>query len=142
MIVPSRPYRTGHSKFRYLSSPRPFRRTIVASNTANSRQYSFLSFLAIFELGSVLCGAAQSSAMLIIGRAVAGMGGSGLTNGAFTIVGASIPMEKRPAMLGIVISISQTGILIAPVIGGALAQYSTWRWCKYVLYARYDVHLY
>ena len=34
---------------------------------------TFLAFLALFELGSVLCGAAQSSAMLIIGRAVAGL---------------------------------------------------------------------
>ncbi|TVY33440.1 Efflux pump [Lachnellula subtilissima] len=97
-----------------------------------SSKYSFLCFLAVFELGSVLCGAARSSTMLIIGRAVAGMGGSGLTNGAFTIIGASVPMEKQPAMQGIMISISQSGIVIAPMLGGALAQYSTWRWCFYL----------
>lgn len=50
----------------------------------------------MLEIGSVLCGAAQSSNMLIIGRAVAGLGGSGLSNGALTIIGAAAPMHKRP----------------------------------------------
>jgi MFS family permease len=50
----------------------------------------------VFELGSVICGAAQSSAMLIVGRAVAGMGGSGLINGALTILSAAVTLEKRP----------------------------------------------
>lgn len=36
--------------------------------------------------------------MLIVGRAVAGMGGSGIQNGAFTIVAGSVPMPKRPGM--------------------------------------------
>jgi len=34
--------------------------------------------------------------MLIIGRAVAGLGGSGLSNGALTILAAAAPMHKRP----------------------------------------------
>jgi hypothetical protein len=37
--------------------------------------------------------------MLIVGRAVAGMGGSGIQNGAFTIVAGSVPMPRRPGML-------------------------------------------
>lgn len=34
--------------------------------------------------------------MLIVGRAVAGLGASGLTNGALTILAAAVPMHKRP----------------------------------------------
>ena len=34
--------------------------------------------------------------MLIIGRAVAGLGASGLINGALTITEAAAPMPKRP----------------------------------------------
>ena len=59
-------------------------------------QYTFLIFVALFELGSLLCGVAVSSNMLIVGRAVAGMGASGLANGAITIVAACAPLEKRP----------------------------------------------
>lgn len=36
--------------------------------------------------------------MLIIGRAVAGMGTSGLQSGGLTIIAASVPLEKRPGM--------------------------------------------
>ena len=37
--------------------------------------------------------------MLIVGRAVAGMGASGLINGALTILAASSPLHKRPGEL-------------------------------------------
>jgi MFS family permease len=59
-------------------------------------QWSFLFFFAIFELGSVLCGAATSSAMLIVGRTVAGLGGAGIINGAIMIISGCVPQEKRP----------------------------------------------
>jgi MFS family permease len=62
-------------------------------------QFTFLAFLLIFEVGSAICGAAASSTMLIIGRAVAGVGGSGLVNGALTIIAASLPIHKRPGMV-------------------------------------------
>jgi MFS family permease len=62
----------------------------------NDKQLTFLAFLLLFEVGSVLCGAAVSSTMLIIGRAVAGLGGSGLISGALTIIAAALPLHKRP----------------------------------------------
>jgi MFS family permease len=34
--------------------------------------------------------------MLIIGRAVAGLGGSGLMNGGLTILSTCVPLQKRP----------------------------------------------
>ena len=43
-------------------------------------------FLGLFELGSLLSGVATSSKMFIVGRAVAGMGGSGIVNGGLTII--------------------------------------------------------
>ena len=95
-------------------------------------QYTFLSFLAVFELGSLLCGVANSSKMLTVGRAVAGLGSSGIVNGALTIMAACVPLEKRPVHLGAMMSISQLGILLGPLIGGALTQYTTWRWCFYI----------
>jgi MFS family permease len=58
----------------------------------------FLSFFAIFEIGSVICGAATSSTMLIIGRAIAGLGGAGLLNGGYTIIYATVPLPKQPGM--------------------------------------------
>jgi MFS family permease len=67
-------------------------------------KYTFIIFLAIFELGSLICGVSQSSNMLIVGRAVAGIGASGLMNGALTIIAACSPLEKRASKASILLS--------------------------------------
>lgn len=81
---------------------------------------TFMSALAIFELGSVLCGAANSSEMLIIGRAVAGIGAAGLFSGGMTIVGFSVPLRKRPIFIGLVSSMFGIASVVGPILGGAL----------------------
>ncbi|RAQ41629.1 MFS multidrug transporter [Aspergillus flavus] len=95
-------------------------------------KWTFLSFFALFEIGSLICGVANSSKMLIIGRAVAGMGSSGMLNGAMNILAAAVPMHKRPTLMGIIMGIAQLGLVSGPLIGGAFTTSSTWRWCFYI----------
>ncbi|PVH74376.1 hypothetical protein DL98DRAFT_552242 [Cadophora sp. DSE1049] len=97
-----------------------------------STKWSFLTFFFLFELGSLLCAAAQDSVMLIVGRAVAGIGSSGLINGGLTIVSACLPVHKQPAATGILISFCQLGIALGPILGGAFTEYVSWRWCFYI----------
>ncbi|PLB46350.1 MFS general substrate transporter [Aspergillus steynii IBT 23096] len=52
-----------------------------------SAKYTFMGFLFVFELGSLLSAAAVSSKMLIVGRAIAGLGSAGIYNGGLTIMG-------------------------------------------------------
>ncbi|KAH0425118.1 hypothetical protein CcaCcLH18_11137 [Colletotrichum camelliae] len=62
-------------------------------------KWIYLSCLFLFELGSLICGVAKSSNMLIVGRAISGMGSAGLYNGALTIIGNSVPLAKRPMII-------------------------------------------
>ena len=62
-------------------------------------KWCYIVFFTIFELGSAICGAAQSSNMLIVGRAIAGVGAAGISSGAYTVLSASVPLEKRPGKL-------------------------------------------
>ncbi|KAH6882235.1 efflux pump protein [Alternaria rosae] len=92
----------------------------------------FLTFVSLFELGSLLCGVASSSAVLIAGRVVAGLGASGIVNGAMTILAGAVPVEKSPVYTGIVLGTAQMGIVAGPLIGGALTEHAIWRWCFYM----------
>ncbi|KAL9619446.1 MAG: hypothetical protein Q9160_005957 [Pyrenula sp. 1 TL-2023] len=60
----------------------------------------FLSAIAIFELGSLLCGVAPNSTAFIIGRAVAGAGSSGIFGGALSVMIHLVPLQKRPLFAG------------------------------------------
>lgn len=63
-------------------------------------KYTFLSSILIFEIGSVICGAAPNSIALIIGRAISGIGGSGIFGGALIIIAESTPLAKRALFTG------------------------------------------
>lgn len=82
-------------------------------------KWTFIVALTIFELGSVVCGAATSSAMLIIGRAIAGVGAAGLFSGGMTIIGYSVPLRRRPIFIGFVSSMFGIASVVGPILGGA-----------------------
>lgn len=68
----------------------------LTASESKTNQWTFLVFFGIFELGSLLCGTAVSSAMLIVGRVVAGFGAAGIIIGAITIISSCVPLERRP----------------------------------------------
>ncbi|KAI1171392.1 MFS general substrate transporter [Nemania sp. FL0916] len=97
-----------------------------------SIKWTFLSFFLVFVVGSALCGAAQSSSMFIVGRAIAGVGSSGIGNGALTIISAILPPRAQARAMGVNMGLGQLGLALGPIVGGLFTEYVSWRWCFYV----------
>ena len=89
----------------------------------------YLSSILIFEVGSILCAASPMSSVFIFGRAIAGLGAAGLYQGALNIVGRTVELEKRPFYFSIVVSSFGISVCIGPILGGALTDHVSWRWC-------------
>ncbi|KAH8806100.1 major facilitator superfamily domain-containing protein [Xylogone sp. PMI_703] len=92
----------------------------------------FLICCALFELGSAVCGAAPSSNAFIVGRAIAGLGCSGILSGAMVILFHTIPLQQRPIYQGSYGAVFAIGSVIGPLIGGLFTDKVTWRWCFYI----------
>ena len=89
----------------------------------------FLISIVIFEVGSLLCTLAPTSKVLILGRGVAGLGCSGILCGVMTILPLSVPLRKRPLLVGIGGAVETFASVIAPVLGGVLTDKVSWRAC-------------
>ncbi|KAK0385481.1 hypothetical protein NLU13_6661 [Sarocladium strictum] len=93
--------------------------------------YIFNIFL--FEIGSAICGAAPTIEALIIGRIIAGVGGSGMYSGTLTYVSVLCDQQEKPAYLAGSTVVWGVGSVLGPVVGGAFAGSSaTWRWGFYI----------
>ncbi|CAG7938445.1 unnamed protein product [Penicillium nalgiovense] len=97
-----------------------------------SIKWSFLVFFFIFEVGSAICGAAQSSPMFIIGRVIADAGSAGVANGAVTTISAVLPTKKQAHFMELIMGMGQLGLATGPIIGGAFTTKASWRWCFYI----------
>ncbi|KAL8722884.1 MAG: hypothetical protein Q9225_000717 [Loekoesia sp. 1 TL-2023] len=92
----------------------------------------FLLAISLFEIGSLICGVAPSSTTLIVGRAIAGLGAAGIFSGALIIIAHNVPLEKRPVHTSAVIGMYGIASVAGPLMGGALADHVSWRWCFYI----------
>ncbi|RSL82241.1 Efflux pump aflT [Fusarium oligoseptatum] len=92
----------------------------------------FLSALFVFEVGSLICAIAPTSTVLIIGRAIAGLGSAGIFTGALVTIAHTVVREKRPIFFGLLGGMYGIASVAGPLMGGAFTDHATWRWCFYI----------
>ncbi|KAL2391895.1 MFS-type efflux pump MFS1 [Exophiala dermatitidis] len=116
----------------YLLTNCSFQLVFGAMYSSFSIKGVLLSAILIFEVGSAVCGSAQGSVALIVGRAIAGVGAAGIFQGAFMVVAITVAPQKRPMYNGIFGAVYGISSIVAPLIGGAFTQHASWRWCFYM----------
>ena len=108
--------------------------TILAGKFGDmfGRKIIFQLSVAVFILGSFFCGLAQNMDMLIISRAVQGLGGGGLAVTATALIGEVIPLRDRGKYQGALGAVFGVTTVIGPLLGGLFTDNLSWRWAFYV----------
>ncbi|KAI0974336.1 major facilitator superfamily domain-containing protein [Xylaria arbuscula] len=92
------------------------------------RRWIMLANVAIFTLGSGICGGAKNTATFIAGRVIQGAGSGGITLLGDIIMSDLVPLRLRGNYLGAILSVFGIALTLGPFIGGAIISTTTWRW--------------
>jgi EmrB/QacA subfamily drug resistance transporter len=99
---------------------------------AMGRKPVMLVGIALFLVGSVLCGFAWSMPLLIAARAVQGLGAGATLPMSMTIVGDIYTVEERARVQGFIASVWGMASIVGPTLGGVFSEYLSWRWIFFV----------
>jgi MFS family permease len=96
-------------------------------------KWMYIFCIFVFEVGSAVCGASPTMDALIIGRAICGLGGSGMYVGVMTLLATTTTIHERPMYVGGTGLTWGLGTALGPIIGGAFTDSSAgWRWAFYI----------
>jgi EmrB/QacA subfamily drug resistance transporter len=84
--------------------------------------------IAVFLLGSVLCGLAWSMPVLIAARVVQGLGAGAIAPMTVTVVGDLYTTAERAKVQAYIASVWAVSSVVGPTLGGVLSEYASWRW--------------
>ncbi|KAL1848659.1 hypothetical protein Plec18170_007969 [Paecilomyces lecythidis] len=81
-----------------------------------------------FLVWNIVCGFSTNKGLLIASRFLAGFGASAIYALAGGVLGDIWPLEQRGKSMAMYILIPMLGAAIGPIVGGFIAEGTTWRW--------------
>ena len=88
--------------------------------------------IAIFLVGSVLCGFAWSMPSLILFRLIQGVGAGAIQPVGITIIGDLYPAQERGKIQGYLASVWEVSSVLGPLCGGLIIQHASWSWIFWI----------
>ncbi len=101
---------------------------LAAGRFADSvgRKRTFLPGVAVFMLGSLLCGLSQNTVQLVGSRVIQATGGAFVLATAIAVVLPGFPPQKRSTVIGITGGTGSLGAVFGPALGSFIID--TWNW--------------
>ncbi|WP_019358211.1 MFS transporter [Streptomyces sp. AA1529] len=92
------------------------------------RRRVFTLGVVCFMIPSVLCALAPTAGILILARALQGVGAALLTPGSLAIIQSTYRSADRPAAIGAWSALTGVASALGPIVGGYLIDAFSWRW--------------
>src|SRR3954469_7056581 len=97
------------------------------------RRRLFVAGIALFATASLICGVAQSEGMLLVARALQGLGGALVSPAALSIILTTFAEgSERNRALAVWGAISGAGGAVGLLLGGAIVEALSWRWVFFI----------
>ncbi|WP_024792906.1 MFS transporter [Tomitella biformata] len=96
---------------------------------------SYLAGFGVFAVGSAAAALAPTMELLLVGRAVQGLGGGLLTGLAFGVLRSALPDRLWPRAIALISAMWAVGNILGPILGGLFAQLGIWRGAFWLLAA-------
>jgi multidrug resistance protein len=94
----------------------------------HGRRPVYLGSVACFAVGSLLIALSPSFWMLIVSRAIQGIGAGGITPTASAVVGDTFPPDERGKALGLIGATYGMAFVLGPPLAGLLMVALSWHW--------------
>jgi len=113
--------------------------SVVAATTVHSvlmrlgPRWSYLLALSVFGAGSLMCAAAPTMEIMLVGRTVQGAAGGLLAGLGYAVINTALPRSLWTKASALVSAMWGVGTLVGPAAGGLFSQFSSWRWAFGVL---------